>query len=98
MTEKYYKGDDYNAFGEDWILIDLDFPEDWIISKAEFRVGNLPVMRFPNPVFPIPVGLTSEQSANLKDINTCYLAIYDEEGRKKTVDGCWTFVAENEVV
>ena len=98
MAEKYFKGDDFNAFGQDWVLIECDFPEDWVISKAEFRVGNLPVMRFPNPIFPLSVSLTSEQSANLKDVNTCYLAIYDEEGRKQTVDGSWTFQAENEVV
>ena len=98
MAIKYYRGDDFDAFGEEWVLIELDFPEDWVISKAEFRVGNLPLMRFPNPVFPIPVSLTSEQSANLKDVNTCYLAIYDEEGRKKTIDGSWTFVVEDEVV
>ena len=98
MTERYYKGDDFGAFGEDWILIDPELPDDWVVSKAEFRVGNLPVMRFLNPVFPIPVNLTSEQSANLKDVNTCYLAVYDEEGRKRTLNGSWTFVAENEVV
>ena len=98
MAEKYYKGDDFNAFGEDWVEIELDFPEDWLISKAEFKVGNLPTMRFPNPIFPLVVNLTSEQSANLKDVNTCYMAIYDEEGRKKTLDGSWTFLAENEVV
>ena len=98
MAIKYYKGDDFNSFGETWVLIELEFPEDWVISKAEFRVGNLPVMRFPNPVFPIPVNLTSEQTSSLKDVNTCYLAIYDEEGRKKTVSGSWTFIAEDEVV
>ena len=98
MVEKYYKGDDYNAFGENWVLIELDFPEDWVISKAEFKVGNLPLMKFIDPVFPIVVNLTSEQTINLKDVNTCYMAIYDEENRKKTLDGSWTFKAEDEVV
>lgn len=98
MTEKYYKGDDFNAFNEDWVLIDLDLPEDWVVSKAVFKVGNLPAMVFLNPIFPISVSLTSEQSINLKGTNTCYMAIYDENNRKKTLEGSWTFFAENEVV
>ena len=98
MAEKYYKGDDYDAFDQEWVQIVLDFPEDWIISKAEFKVGNLPVMRFKDPIFPMSISLTSEQTSNLKDVNTCYIAIYDEEGRKQTVDGSWTFQAEDEVV
>lgn len=98
MSYKYYKGDDFNSFNQEWVQIQLDIPVDWTVYKAEFKVGNLPVMRFINPVFPLDVSLTSEQTANLKDINTCYLAIYDEEGRKQTLDGSWTFTAEDEVV
>ena len=82
---RYYKGDDFNAFGQEWALVEVDIPEDWVVAKAELRVGNLPKMTF-------------YQTSNLKDINECYLAIYDEEGRKLTLDGSWTFVAENEVV
>jgi hypothetical protein len=95
---KYYKGDDFNAFGQEWALVEVDIPEDWIVSKAELKIGNLPKMTFLNPVFPLPVNLESYQTVNLKDINTCYVAIYDEEGRKLTLDGSWTFVAEEERV
>lgn len=98
MAEKYYKGDDFDAFDQEWAKIELDFPEDWIISKADFKVGNLPVMRFNNPIFPLDVNLTSEQTTNLKDVNTCYMAIYDDLGRKQTLEGSWTFQAEDEVV
>ena len=98
MAEKYYKGDDFDAFDQEWVQIVLDFPEDWIISRAEFRVGNLPVMRFNDPIFPLSIYLTSEQTINLKDVNTCYLAIYDDLGRKQTLSGSWTFQAEDEVV
>ena len=94
----YFKGDDFDAFGQEWALIELDLPEDWIVSRAEFKVGNLPVLVFNDPIFPIPVNLESYQTSNLKDVNTCYLAIYDEEGRKQTLDSSWTFVAEDEVV
>ena len=49
-------------------------------------------------MFPISVSLESYQTSNLKDVNTCYLAIYDEQGRKQTLEGSWTFIAESEVV
>ena len=52
----YYKGDDYDAFDEEWALVEVDdLPEDWIVTKAELRVGDLPVMVFQDPVFPFPV-------------------------------------------
>ena len=95
---KYYKGDDFDAFGQEWALIEVDIPETWVVSKAKLKVGNLPELTFYNPVFPLPVKLSSYQSINLKNINECYLAIYDDKGRKLTMDGSWTFVAENEVV
>lgn len=94
----YYKGDDYDSFDQGWVKIELDVPDNWIVSKAEFKVGNLPKMTFKDPIFPIDVTLDSSQTIGLKDINTCYMAIYDEEGRKQTLEGSWTFVAENEVV
>ena len=51
---RYYKGDDFNAFGQEWALVEVDIPEDWIVTKAELRIGNLPKMTFHNPVFPFP--------------------------------------------
>ena len=95
---KYYKGDDFDSFNQEWAMVDVDIPEDWVVTKAELRVGDLPRMTFMDPIFPFPVNLSSFQSANLKNVNTCYLAIYDEEGRKQTLDGSWTFIAEDEVV
>ena len=95
---KYYKGDDFDAFNQEWALVEVDIPEDWVVTKAELKVGNLPVLTFKNPVFPFPVNLKAYQTANLKNINECHLAIYDEEDRKLTLEGSWTFIAENEVV
>lgn len=95
---KYFKGDDFDAFGQEWAIIELDIPEDWTVSKAKFKVGNLPSMNLDEPVFPKPVTLDSSQSINLKDVNTCNMVIYDEKGRKQTLEGSWTFVAEDEVV
>ena len=95
---KYFKGDDYDAFGQEWALVEVDIPEDWVVTKAKLKVGNLPEMTFYNPVFPFPVSLNSYQTSNLKDINECYLAIYDDKGRKLTMEGSWTFRAEKEVI
>ena len=95
---KYYKGDDFNSFNQKWALIEADIPEEWVVTKAELKVGNLPIITFNNPVFPLEVNLEAYQTSNLKDVNTCYMAIYDEEGRKQTLDGSWTFIANNEVV
>ena len=95
---KYFKGDDFDAFDQEWAVIELDIPEDWDVAKAKFKVGNLPSINLDEPVFPKPVSLDSSQSVNLKDVNTCNMAIYDRKGRKLTLEGSWTFVAEDEVV
>ena len=98
MSNRYYRGDDWNSFNQEWALIEVDVPEDWVISKAEFKVGNLPVMTFNNPIFPLSVSLEAYQTKNLKDVTTCYVAIYDEQGRKQTLNGSWTCTTEEEVV
>ena len=98
MANKYFRGDDWNSFGQEWAQIEVDIPQDWVVSRAEFKVGNLPTMVFCNPEFPLSVSLESYQTSNLKDVNTCYLAIYDEYGRKQTLEGSWTFVTEAEKV
>lgn len=97
MTE-YYKGDDFDAFDQEWAEIDFECPEDWIISKAEIKIGNLPVIVILDPIFPFPLALSSAQSRALKDTNTVRMAVYDMQGRKQTVEGSWTFVANDEVV
>lgn len=94
---KYYKGDDYDAFDEDWVEIELEIPVTWVVHKAVFKVGDLPALTFEDPVFPLIVNLSSSQTSNLKDVNTCYMVIYDYKGRKKTLNGSWTFQAEDEV-
>ena len=69
---KYYKGDDFNAFGQEWALVEVDIPEDWIVTKAELRIGNLPKMTFPIILyFLFPVNLESYQTSNLKGYNEC---------------------------
>lgn len=96
-----YRYDDTAAFGDRFILIDAEFPDDtWAerITRAEFKITGIPVMVFENPVFPIEVNLNSAQTALLKDVNDCYLAVYDEEGRKRTCEGTLTFTSKKRVV
>ena len=98
MANTYYRGDDFDAFDQEWAEIELDIPEEWDISRAEFKVGNLPVMVFPEPTFPMSVNLASYQTVGLKDVSTCYIALYDRQGRKQTLNGSWTFVTKEKVV
>ena len=98
IVNSYYRGDDWDAFDQEWARIEVDIPEDWEISRAEFRVGDLPVMTFIDPVFPIPVSLAGYQTDRLKDVTSCYLAIYDRQGRKQTLNGSWTFQTKEKVV
>ena len=93
-----WKNDDTGAFGGNFITIRAKIPEGQTVSKAKFKVGDLPVMTFENPEFPIVVNLTPAQTRQLKQQNTCYLAVYDSAGRKATCRGSITFVARDEVV
>ena len=99
IYNEYYRADDYDAFDQEWAYItEEDIPEDWVISRVEFRVGNLPTMVFKNPVFPIPVNLSCYETERLKDFVTCYMAIYDTQGRKQTLEGSWTFKTKRRVI
>lgn len=95
---RYYKGDDFDAFDQEWAEVDFDCPEDWIISRAEIRIGNLPVLTFPDPIFPFYLNLSATQTRVLKDTNRVTMAVFDTKGRKQTVEGSWTFTADDEVV
>lgn len=99
MANTYYRGDDFDAFDQEWAYITADnIPEDWVIEKVAFRVGNIPTMIFKNPTFPIKVNLSSYETAGLKDITTCYMAIFDTKGRQQTLEGSWTFVTKRKVI
>ena len=93
-----YKGDSLGAFGENGITINLINTEKYSIAKAEFKVGNLPVMTFNNPTFPLHVNLTKEQTSGLEQQTSCYLAVFDENGNKVTCKGKFNIVARDKVV
>ena len=79
------RGDDTNAFGQDEFLrINFVIPEGQTCSKAVLICGELK-LEFINPISPIGVNLTGEQTAILKDNNCCDLELYDEFNRKLTI-------------
>lgn len=92
-----YKTDDTAAFGNRFITINLENPFEYPISKAIFVCGCLK-KTFENPVFPLVINFSSQETANLSVSNTCYLVVYDSEGRQKTCKGTLTFKAQNGVL
>ena len=86
--------DDTSAFGQTLLTIELENAEGLKISKAEFRCGKV-LKTFTSPSFPLEVNLTCEETAllahassdNLVIVNPGYLAIYDEQGLKTTLEG-----------
>ena len=92
-----YKGDDTNAFNNKFLTIDLEGIENVTISKAEFKCGTI-LKTFENPTFPLQIDLNCEETKKLLRTNCCYLAVYDELGRKRTCKGNITFTCAEKVV
>ena len=92
-----HKGDDTNAFDTKFISVVLENSDLLDISKAEFRCGTV-LKTFEDPIFPLDIDLTSEETSKLDYQNVCYLAIYDRQGRKKTCEGYLTFTAKGRAV
>ena len=93
------KGDDTNAFDFGFLTINLNNPDEYTISKAEIRIGAL-TKTVENPEFPLEISLNKEETMMLSSCggNECYMAIYDEQGRKYTCEGSLTFNASPKVV
>ena len=92
MANKIFRADDTNAFGEEWLEVHAEFPnENWIVTRADIKIGNLPVISIDNPEFPLVLNLSSAQTAVLKDNETIYMAVYDENGLKRTCEGQISF-------
>lgn len=97
MSNKIFRGDSTAAFHQNWLRIEAEYPSDWVVTRCDFKVGNLPVMTFENPDFPIDVNLTSSQTKLLKDVNSCYLSLYDENELKLTAEGTFIFETRKQV-
>lgn len=85
------KGDSTSAFGNSFLEINLENADDYIVSKVVFVCGAVRI-EYDNPVFPLTVNLTSEQTSQLKcGNNTAYLIAYDENNQPQTCEGSITF-------
>lgn len=92
------KGDDTDAFGFKFLKIVLKDAQEYTITKAEVRIGVLTKI-FNNPVFPLEISLNREETMMLSTCgNDCYMAIYDEENKKKTLTGTLRFNVAPKVV
>lgn len=93
-----HKGDDTNAFGFGFLTVNLDNPENHVISKAEIRIGVI-IKTYNNPIFPLNISLNKQETELLNEYNnSCYMAIYDTMGRKYTCEGTLSFKADPKVV
>lgn len=79
------RGDDSDAFGQPELLrIKFVVPEGQSVSKAILKCGTLQ-LEFIEPISPIDVNLTGEQTAILKDNNCCDFIMFDSLGKRLTV-------------
>ena len=92
-----YRGDDTDAFGNSFITINLATTLDVTISKAVFQCGVIK-KTFDNPIFPLQIELTALETKSLKADNTCYLAVWDEDNKKRTCSGSLIFNTQSQVV
>ena len=86
------RGDDSQAFGQNLLRINLQDPDGLLvnhsISKAEIRFNPSVAKVYENPVFPLLVNLTSEESGNLSvGDNYAVMKLWDELGRPLTPEG-----------
>lgn len=92
-----YKGDDTNAFGQNFIQINLNETAGYNISKVIFQCGPIQKV-FVRPQFPIYVNFSSVESERLQQVSECYLQVFDEKGLRQTCEGTLTFTAKSKVV
>lgn len=87
-----FQGDNTAAFGGNFLTINISTESGVVpeIKRAELKIGCLR-KNFLNPVFPITINLSESETEKLQAINTAYLAVWDNEGRKKTCEGKLTF-------
>lgn len=84
-----YKGEDTDAFGQQFLTINITVPDGWVISKAELTIGKLTPIIFnsPEPPYVLHVSLNRSQTKQLERSNKARLAIFDTSGKKKILDG-----------
>lgn len=92
-----YRSDDTDAFGSSFITINIETEVNVTITKAVFQCGTIKKV-FDDPVFPLSIELTSQETKSLPANNLCYLAVYDENGKKRTCEGSLQFSTQSQLV
>lgn len=92
-----FKGDDTNAFNNNFLTININNPRGYVISKAIFVCGCLQKV-YDNPVFPWIVNFNSKESQTLRPNNVGYLVVFDHKGRQRTCNNVLRFRAQNGVI
>lgn len=92
-----YRGDDTDAFGSSFITIELESELTVTISRAVFQCGSIKKV-FDDPIFPLSIELTAQETKSLSVNNVCYLAVWDNEGKKRTCQGSLQFSTQSQVV
>lgn len=92
------KGDNTGAFGNDFLRIYLNNPNNLYIQRALIQINGDLEKDYFEPVFPLRVNFTGEETNLLHQVNTVKLALWDEYGRRRTADGKFTFfMKENHI-
>lgn len=92
-----FKGDDTDAFGQNFIKISLKGAEGQTISKVIFQCGPIQKV-YTRPTFPIYVNFTHNESSRLYHESVCYLQVFDEKGKRQTCEGTLNFTAKQKVI
>lgn len=86
------RGDNTGAFGNEFLRIYLNNPNQLYIQKAVVQINGGDLYKeFYDPTFPLTVNFTGEETELLHQINVCKLALWDEYGRRRTAEGKFTF-------
>lgn len=96
-SNSIFKGDSTAAFGNTFLTININNPDNFVISKAIFVCGCIK-KTFNNPEFPLRVNFSSQETQKLSANNVGYLVVYDEVGLQKTCTGNIKFKAQNGVI
>lgn len=91
------QGDNTENFNNHFLEIYIENIHQLPITKAIFQAGQLQKV-YENPVFPLFVDFTEEDTKLLKFKNVGYLMVYDIKDRPVTCDGSIEFYCRKGVV
>lgn len=88
-----FRGDTLNNF----ITVELVNNANFDVYKLIFQCGCIR-KEYIEPVFPLSISLTKQESEKLDYDSTAYIAVENRKGEKLTADGMVSFIAKRRVV